>query len=186
MPPHRNADEIDVRHVVLVGLMGSGKSTVGRRLAKVLSADFIDTDERIEETSGRTIRDIFREDGEDRFRDLESRVLHETLSRTSLAVVASGGGIVVRPTNRELLSGHHVIWLRADPELLASRIGRHSRRGTGHRPLVDGDPLAKLTAMSVERRSHYEAVSTAIIDVDQLAPDDIVTRCADAIGRATP
>jgi shikimate kinase len=170
-----------VPHVVLVGLMGSGKSTVGRRLAAAMKVPFLDTDSRVEEIAGRDIRTLFRQDGEDAFRDLESRVLDEALSVPTTTVIASGGGIVLREENRIRLGGHRVIWLRAEPTLLASRIARQARKASGHRPLVDDDPLGKLTTMSSERRPLYEVVSTAVIDVDDRTPDEIVRACQVAI-----
>lgn len=175
-----------VRHVVLVGLMGSGKTTVGRRLARDLGIDFVDTDACIEERTCRSIREIFAGDGESHFRDLETDTLTSVLGSSHRCVIATGGGIVVRESNRRALAAHHVIWLRASPVLLASRLGRQARRGVGHRPLVDGDPLAKLTAMSSERRSMYEEVSDIVIDVDSLSVDQIVRISLETIEGSVP
>ena len=170
-----------MRHVVLVGLMGSGKSTVGRRLARALGRDFIDTDTRVEASTGRSIRDIFAENGENEFRDRESEVLESTLETEVPSVIATGGGVVLRDTNRRLLDDHSVIWLRARPELLVDRVAGSTRRGAGHRPLLDGDPLAKLTLMATERRALYAEVSDVTIDVDALAIEQIVRTCVDAV-----
>ena len=170
-----------MRHVVLVGLMGSGKSTVGRRLARALGRVFIDTDARVEASTARSIRDIFTEDGENGFRDRESEVLGSALDTEVPSVIASGGGVVLRDTNRRLLDGHSVIWLRARPELLVDRVAGATRRGPDHRPLLDGDPLAKLTFMATERRALYAEVSDVTIDIDALAIEQIVRTCVDAV-----
>ncbi|MEY3618315.1 MAG: shikimate kinase, partial [Actinomycetota bacterium] len=143
--------------------MGSGKSTIGRRLAGMMNVSFVDTDVSIEETTGRSIRSLFEQDGEEAFRILESRVLADALATPNRCIIASGGGVVIQERNRRLLEGHDVIWLRADPKLLATRIGRQAKRAEGHRPLVDEDPLGKLTTMSSERQSWYESVSTHVI-----------------------
>ncbi|MCE2763352.1 MAG: shikimate kinase [Ilumatobacteraceae bacterium] len=161
--------------------MGSGKSTVGRRLARALGRDFIDTDARVEASTGRSIRDIFAEDGENGFRDRESEALESALHTKVSSVIATGGGVVLRDTNRRLLDDHSVIWLRARPELLVDRVAGATRRGAGHRPLLDGDPLAKLTLMATERRAMYAEISDVIIDVDALAIEQIVRTCVDAV-----
>lgn len=153
--------------------MGSGKTTIGRRLASALGRSFVDTDARLESTSGRTVREIFESDGENAFRDMESETLIDTLSSTTPLVVATGGGAVLRDANRDALSTHDVIWLRADPVVLQRRVGRPG----GHRPLIDADPLGTLTAMSVERRPLYESVAEFVIDVDGRRPEEITAEC---------
>ncbi|HZA75937.1 MAG TPA: shikimate kinase [Acidimicrobiales bacterium] len=123
------------RHVVLVGLMGVGKTTVGRRLARELQRPFADADEQLELRAGRTIPVIFRDDGEAAFRRLESEVLADLLGRTHPLVVAAGGGVVTGAENRALLSRHgFVVWLRASAGFLATRID------PTHRPLLATDP----------------------------------------------
>ncbi|NDD96154.1 MAG: shikimate kinase [Acidimicrobiia bacterium] len=168
------------RHVVLVGLMGTGKSTVGKRLAVRLGRPFVDTDARLETLSGRTIRSIFETDGEEAFRDVESNVLTDVLESPNPSVVAAGGGIVLREPNRRLLQQTFVVWLRADPTMLANRLRRSARRGATHRPLIDDDPLGKLNQMNADRSSMYDEVSTVVVDVDQLSPDQIVEQCVRA------
>ncbi|MGA0879359.1 MAG: shikimate kinase [Ilumatobacteraceae bacterium] len=161
------------RKVVLVGMMGSGKSSAGRRLAKALNIDFIDLDQSIEARSGRSIRDIFSSGGEAEFRDLEEAELRRTLDEPGAAVIAAGGGIVVRAAARDLLArAHDVIWLRADVDVLAERVSR----GRGHRPLVDGDPKVRLGALLEEREDHYRSVATAVVEVDDCSLEDVVKR----------
>jgi shikimate kinase len=158
------------RHVVLVGLMGVGKSTVGRRLAKEMERPFADADEQVELRAGRAIPAIFRAGGEEEFRRLETEVLADLVARPHPLVVAAGGGAVSRGQNRELLAPRcFVVWLRASAEFLAERTD------AAHRPLlanaVDG-PEAALRRLVVERTPLYEAVSDAVVDVEPFHDGD--------------
>src|SRR5262245_53142553 len=113
--------------------MGSGKSTVGRALASRLGRPLFDSHEMIEARTGRTVREIFRADGEDAFRTIETQVLIEALSSPVKSVIAAAGGVVLRAENRAALrdSGSRVVWLCADPSLLVERV-----KSSGHRPLL--------------------------------------------------
>jgi shikimate kinase len=151
------------RHVVLVGAMGVGKTTVGRRLARELQRPFADADEQLELRAGRTIPVIFREDGEQAFRRLESEVLADLLGQPDPLVVAVGGGVVTGPENRALLGRRaFVVWLRASPGFLAAR------SDPTHRPLLAGepDPAATLERLIAARTPLYEEVADATIDVE--------------------
>ncbi|HKI59900.1 MAG TPA: shikimate kinase [Mariprofundaceae bacterium] len=143
---------------VLVGLMGSGKSSVGRRLAKRLEIPLIDLDEYIVEKAGKTIPQIFDEQGEEAFRDMESEALREVLGKP--AVIATGGGAIMREENRALLKEHPpVIWLKASPEFLASRID-----GDSNRPLIaEGETVKKLQALAEVRYPFYESCADYIV-----------------------
>ena len=143
---------------ILIGLMGSGKSSVGRRLAKRLDIPLIDLDDYIVTKAGRSIPEIFAEQGEEAFRDMESEALREVLGKP--AVVATGGGVVMREENRELLKAHPpVIWLKASPEFLADRID-----GDSNRPLIAaGETLKKLQALAEVRYPLYEACADYIV-----------------------
>ena len=163
-------------HLVLVGLMGSGKSSVGRRVAVALGRPFVDTDHRIERREGRTIRDIFATDGEEAFREVESSVLADVLSSNEPTVIATGGGIVVRSDNRDRLAegrdnGVHVVWLRATIDTLAARL----TAGASRRPLLDGDVRERLSELDERRRELYGAVASEIVDVDDRSLDDVVS-----------
>lgn len=165
-------------HLILVGLTGSGKSTIGRRLADVLGREFVDTDQLIESGSGRTIRQIFDTDGEDTFRDLESSTLADVLASSTPLVVATGGGIVIRDENRRLMHGHDVIWLRASLDTLVGRLGNSRSR----RPLLDGDLRRRLVELDDQRRDLYRDVASSVMDVDGLDLDRIVTDLQAAVG----
>lgn len=144
------------RVVVLVGLPGSGKSTIGRHLARRLQVDLIDTDVLIEGRLGETIRAFFEREGEDRFRQIEHEVLRDALASSRRCVMATGGGIVLRSDNRCLLAkGAFVVYLRSSPEELARRL-RHDRQ----RPLLQvANPLAKLRELYRVRDPLYREVA---------------------------
>ena len=150
--------------VVLVGLMGSGKSTVGRRLANKIKLGFIDSDNEIENAAGCSIADIFEMYGEKAFRDVEEKVLTRLL-REQPIVLATGGGAFISPIIRKLVSKHAIsIWLRADLEVLLERTGRNLNR-----PLLrTGDPRNILQKLMTDRHPIYQ---TAVITVDTSEED---------------
>jgi shikimate kinase len=167
----------DRSHIVLVGMMGSGKSSVGRALASHLNRPLFDSDEMVEERAGRTIREIWERDGEPAFRELETRTLVDSLDRDEPSVIATGGGVVLSGRNRQLLtdSDAHVVWLKLDIELLLDRV----RNGV-HRPLLDDDPETKLRQMSLDREPLYREVADAMVSVDNRSILDVakaVVRC---------
>ncbi len=163
----------DTRHIVLVGMMGAGKTTVGHRLAARLGRRMVDSDELIEARTGRTVREIFERDGEPAFRVLETAALVEALDVPEPLVIAAAGGVLMRPENREALqrSGALVVWLRADPAVLAVR----ATRGV-HRPLLDGDPDAAMRRLLPEREPLYREAADVVIDTDALDVDAIADR----------
>lgn len=148
--------------MVLVGLMGVGKSTVGRRLAKELSRPFADVDEQVELQAGVTIPTIFSDLGEESFRKTESEVFAGLLRRPSPLVVAAGGGAVTGAANRAVLAetGAFVVWLRASAEFLAGRTD------PTHRPLLANDPESTLARLLAERTPLYEEVADVAVDVE--------------------
>ena len=152
------------RHIVLVGLMGSGKTTVGRRLAASLGRDFIDADAALEEITDRTIAEIFETDGEAGFRAIEADVLEELLEHHEPTVIAAGGGVVLREDSRARLRRPMVttVWLDASPAFLASRI-----TAKPHRPLLLGDeePRDVLERLHAQRAHLYAEVADITVDV---------------------
>jgi len=138
--------------LVLVGMMGAGKSSVGKRLAQALDLPFRDADEEIERAAGLTIPDIFALRGEGEFREGERRVIARLLEEPP-HVLATGGGAFVHPETRALVrrKGAVSIWLKADPEVLARRVGRKDNR-----PLLRGkDPRQVLTELLAQREPAY-------------------------------
>jgi shikimate kinase len=165
--------ELGAGHLVLVGLMGSGKSTVGRIVAARLHRPFYDSDEMVEARTGRTVREIFESDGEAAYRPLETDALLDALASSEPAVIAAAGGVVLAPVNRAALRERagRVVWLRASPELLVGRAMRQD-----HRPLLDGDPEAMLARMAADRQDLYAEVADEIIDIDELTPEQVAER----------
>ena len=149
------------RTIWLVGMMGSGKSTVGEELARRRRVAFYDTDALIVERLGRSIAEVWELHGEEGFRDVESAQVDRLAGQD--AVVATGGGVVLRPSNIETMRGSGpVVWLRASVAELAGRIGE----GQG-RPLLSGGSLdTRLSAVLDTRRELYEKAAAVVIDTD--------------------
>ena len=155
-----------------------GKSSVGRALARRLDRELFDSDEMIEARAGRTVREIWIEDGEPAFRTLEADVLTEAIANPTPSIIAAAGGVVLSEANRNVLKtdGAHVVWLLADVELLLDRV-----RNGMHRPLLDDDPEGTLRPMYEERAELYQEVADAIVSVDHRSINDVagaVLRCA--------
>jgi shikimate kinase len=171
-PDGRNHPVPQGKSVVLVGLMGAGKSSVGRRLAKALDIPFVDADEEIERAAGCSVEDIFRLYGEAAFRDGEERVIARLLEQGP-QVLATGGGAFMNPHTRERIRKAAVsVWLRADLDLL---VRRTSRRG-GRPLLAHGDPRATLERLMAER---YPVYAEADMTVD--TTDENIERMVDRI-----
>jgi shikimate kinase len=182
------------RAIVLVGLMGSGKSTVGARLAAMLKRRFVDADAEIEAAANMTVSEIFARYGEAEFRSLERRVIARLLAEKSI-VIASGGGAFMDPVTRALMQGRATsIWLRADLDVLMKRVGKR-----GGRPLLEvADPRAAMAELMAERYPVY-AEADLVIDSED-GPHDVTVRrvlealeawllespAADALGSAPP
>jgi len=161
-------------------MMGAGKSSVGALLADVLGRPFVDVDTVIEKSTGHSIPDLFVIEGEAGFRDLEQRALGHMLRVEEPLVIATGGGAVLRWGNREAMRGAgRVVWLRARVDTLVARVG-----GGEGRPLLGDDPVVALETILAERRSRYAAAAHHIVDVDELAPGEVVGAVLDALGEA--
>lgn len=164
------------RTIALVGLMGVGKSTVGRRLAARLGLPFADGDDEIEQAAGMTVSDIFASMGEEQFREGEARVMRRLLTEAPPMVLATGGGAILNAETRALLKSHATsVWMRADLKVVAGRVARRDSR-----PLLRGrDPLEALTGLADARYPLYGEADVTV-DVGGGAHGDAV----DAILRA--
>lgn len=154
--------------IVVVGAPGAGKSTVGAMLAKKLKSAFVDTDKVIEARAGQSIAEIFVNQGEGAFRDLERSVVCDEL-RSCDGVLSLGGGSVLDPRTREDLSEHTVVWLKVSVATAASRVGMNTTR-----PLLLGNVRGTLNTLLAERNTLYEEVATITVDTDGKATHDIV------------
>lgn len=146
--------------LVLVGLMGAGKSAVGRRVASRLAVPFIDSDVEIEKAAGCSIGEIFEREGEEAFRAGERRVMARLLNTEPVHVLATGGGAFMDPETRALIRGKAIsLWLRADLDVLYERVNRR-----GHRPLLKtSDPKGTLAAL-IETRYPVYAEAEIVVD----------------------
>ncbi|MBX9396028.1 3-dehydroquinate synthase [Streptomyces sp. TRM72054] len=161
--------------VVLVGPMGVGKSTVGQLLAERLGVGFRDTDEDIVARQGRTIADIFVEDGEPAFRALEKQAVHTALAEHT-GVLALGGGAILDAGTRELLAGHHVVYLSMDVEEAARRTGLNTAR-----PLLAINPRKQWRELMEARRHLYEEVARSVVATDDRTPEEVTQEVLNAL-----
>ena len=164
------------RTIVLIGLMGAGKSCIGRRLATLLDLDFTDADAEIERAAGCTIEEIFERHGEAEFRDGERRVIKRLLGQ-AVQVLATGGGSFMDPGTREAIRDRAIsVWLRADLDLLLKRTGRRNNR-----PLLKrGDPRTILERLMAERYPVY-AEADIVVDSADGPPEVTVERVRAAV-----
>jgi shikimate kinase len=160
---------------VLIGAPGSGKSTIGTRLAERLGVAFRDTDADVEATAGKPISEIFIDDGEERFRELEGKAVREALTEHA-GVLALGGGAVLAPLTQELLAGHSVIYLQVGLSDAVKRVGLAAAR-----PLLVLNPRSRLRELMAERLPIYERLAVITVATDDRDPDDIVEEIVKAI-----
>lgn len=169
-------------NIILEGFMGSGKSTVSELISDKLELELIDTDEAIEEAEGRKISEIFEQDGEEAFRDMETELMEMVISEHMRETVISlGGGLPVREKNRELLKrAGKVVYLRTSPETVYDRL-----KGDETRPLLKSeDPLARIKELQDERGKIYEEAADIIVDTDGKTPVEVADEIIAAIGFA--
>jgi len=169
-----------VAHVILAGFMGTGKTAVGRRLARRLGRGFVDTDGLIEATAGRSVAEIFRDEGEEYFRRLEREAVAKAVTMPD-AVVAVGGGALGDPQNRrQLLAAGPVVCLRATPEAILERVGDAKSR-----PLLaslsPAERLAEIRALIAAREVAYQSASHDV-DTTDLSLDEVVDRVRTLVG----
>jgi shikimate kinase len=158
-------------------MMGAGKTTVGQALAERLGRPYCDSDEQVRRNTGRTVPELFEQEGEAAFRAEEKRALAEAVASDEPAVVSVAGGAVLDPDNRRLLrEAGTVVWLRAEVATLANRVGS----GEG-RPLLAHDPEETLGRLYEGRRPLYEDLADVVVDVDTLSPEETVERIVEAL-----
>ncbi len=152
-----------MRHVILIGFMGCGKSTVGIRLSYRLRRVVEDTDKLIERKAGKSISDIFKEDGEAAFRQMETNCLKELMALKEERIISTGGGLPMRVENHELLKQLGcVVYLRISPQCVWERLKNDTTR-----PLLQcDDPMAKIEELLAKRAPVYEQAADVILDVD--------------------
>lgn len=168
--------------IVLVGFMGTGKSTVGAHLGRTWNGDLIDTDGMVEEAAGVTISQIFETEGESVFRRKETEALREALGRSGRWIISTGGGVVVTDENRRLLTEKDgdpccVVWLTASPETVLERTAANDDR-----PLLRGeDPAEKVRTMLADRDPWYREVADLVVETDGLSAEDVAYGVSESI-----
>jgi shikimate kinase len=156
-------------HLVLVGLMGAGKTTVGRQCAQQLSRDFVDTDDVVARLAGVPVAEVFATKGEAKFRALEREAVADVCASPAPLVIACGGGTVVDPDNRRRLGrAGFVVWLRAPVDVLARRVGEGADR-----PLLEGNPPASLARLLTLREPAYAAAADVSVEIEDRSVDDV-------------
>ncbi|MCA6596694.1 MAG: shikimate kinase [Pseudanabaena sp.] len=164
-------------NIFLIGMMGAGKSTVGNLLAQKIGHSFLDTDPLIEQCAGKSISQIFAEDGEEAFRAIEQQVLAQVSAHTRL-VVATGGGIVMRSLNWSYLHNGLVVWIDVPVEILYDRLKTESEQ----RPLLQTkDPFQRLNNLYEQRRDRYAQADISIMVNADETPEAVSDRLFDMI-----
>ena len=161
--------------LVLVGTMGAGKTTVGRRLAATWGVGFRDTDHDVEVSEGRAISDIFVDSGEEVFRELERAAVARALT-THDGVLALGGGAVLDESTRVALEGHQVVFLRVGLSDAAKRVGLGASR-----PMLLGNVRGRVKQLIDERTPVYESVAVHVVDTDGLEVDEVVDQVRELV-----
>ena len=162
--------------IVLIGYRGSGKSTIGKRLADRLWQPFVDVDDLIVKKAGKSIKDIFEQEGEPAFRDLETEVIRQ-VGTMSEHIIGLGGGSLGREENRKIVqgAGHKVIYLKCEPAELHRRIHADPKTAESRPSLTHlGGTVQEIEALLAEREPVYRAVKSAELDVTHLTPEEAV------------
>jgi shikimate kinase len=167
-------------HAILIGPPGAGKTTVGTALAVRLGVTFTDTDTQVEAVAGKPVSDIFVEDGEAAFRELECAAVAEAIAGPH-GVVGLGGGAVLDPGTQQRLAGQPVVYLQASFAELARRVGMDRPR-----PLLIGNPRAQLKELLDQRLPIYDRLAWLTVDTDGREPAEVAGQIAAALGRDGP
>jgi shikimate kinase len=165
-----------MKTIVLVGMMGAGKTAIGRRIAKRLNLDFIDADDEIETAAGCAIEDIFKLHGEAEFRDGERRVIKRLLQQPVHVLATGGGAFMDAETRAEIHNNSVSVWLRADFDVLWRRVSRRS-----HRPMLKTDNPRETLAALIEKRYPIYATADVTVDSRDAPPEETVDRVVAAL-----
>lgn len=160
---------------VLIGVPGAGKSTVGKLLADLLGANFIDTDQVIEQEAGKSISDIFIQDGEPIFRRMEKEVIAKALTRGS-DVVSLGGGALMDAETRELVKAQNTFWLQAGLSQAVDRVGMNKNR-----PLLLGNVRGQLADLMAAREPLYIECSKHVVDTNELSAEEVASKIYEVV-----
>ncbi len=165
-------------HIALIGLMASGKSRVGRRVADTLDVPLVDVDLVIEGRTGMTVRELWERNGEAAYRPLERDAALAVLAAPGPDVLATPAGVVLDHLVREALQAADcfTVWLRAEPATLAGRVS-----ASDHRPLLGPDPLATFRTMAEDRSAIYEGLADLVLDVEHQTPEQLAALVLDAL-----
>ncbi len=163
-------------NIVLIGFRGTGKSTVGKLLAKRLEMGFIDSDKYIESSTGKTIKSIFEEDGEGGFRKIEADTISE-LSKEDNKIISTGGGAVLNEENvRNLRNNGSLVLLEATPEIIHNRIAQDEKTIQQRPSLTDKDPLDEIRHLIEKRKHAYKNAADYTINTSYVSCEDIVSK----------
>jgi len=174
------SNRTSTRHVVLIGLMGSGKTTVGMALAARLGRTFVDNDVVLEARAGRSAREIARAEGADALHLREAEALVFALSTTPPAVVAAAAAAPMEAVAAAAMRGHEVVYLRATSLVIAARLASQSD-DDGHRPFLAENARATLAAQFAARDDRYRSLATLVVDADIEGPETVVDEITAAL-----
>lgn len=160
--------------ITLIGYRGTGKSTVGMQLAARLDWDFVDSDQEIERIAGKSISEIFADNGEPRFRDLERDELQRQLIRQNIVVSAGGGAILDDQSRQRMSAAGPVVWLQATVETIVERLQGDASTASSRPSLTDGDIFDEVSDVLLQREPLYAAAASLIVSTDHREIDSIV------------
>lgn len=170
--------------IFLVGYMGCGKSTLGRRLARRLGVPFVDTDSRVEEREGASVSDLFRYEGEQRFREIEREVLDASIAEYPSAVISTGGGLPVWGDNMARMNAAGcTVYLRRSAENIAGRLSPYGRRKRPRLQGLNDEELVAFMTRDMASREPFYSRAKLILACDSLPDDELVERIVAHAGR---